>query len=146
MEQRKGEQALALIDYPWRTTTFDIVFLPAKPGYRALLIARSRRIEVYVRPADSVRELAYVIAHEIGHAVDLAFNGAARRAAYLEARGLAGDTEWFPCRRCEDLASGAGDFAEVFALWVLGPGQFSSRLAPAPGAGELEQLSAFFWP
>ncbi|PLS76021.1 MAG: hypothetical protein CYG61_03995 [Actinobacteria bacterium] len=146
LEQRRGEAALADIHFPWVSTGYEIVFLPGNPDYEALTISASRRIEVYVSSSDTHRELVFTLAHEIGHAVDLTFGTALRRSEYRRIRGLEEGTDWFPCWRCSDFAAPAGDFAETFAYWLLGPGSFRSRLAPPPSKPQLDQLAPLFQP
>lgn len=146
IEQRRGEAALADIHYPWKSTGYEIAFLPGSPHYDGLTISATRRIEVYVGSDDTHRELVVTLAHEIGHAVDLAFGDAYRRTEYRQIRGLDEWSEWFSCRRCSDFASPAGDFAETFAYWLLGPGSFRSELAPPPSSAQLEELAPLFQP
>lgn len=145
-EQRRGAAALALIRYPWEETGYEIAFLPARRGYRGLTDVVTRRIELYVRPTDSLQQLAFTLAHEIGHAVDVRFSSTMRHRTWLELRGLDPDTPWWPCSRCSDYSSPAGDFAEVFASWLLGPVDYRSALAPPPSDAELELLAPLFVP
>ncbi|MBW3578847.1 MAG: hypothetical protein KY462_14125 [Actinobacteria bacterium] len=142
----RAEQVLQRITYPWRSTGFTIEFGPARTGLRALFHRVDRRIEVFVRRGDPVAQTAFDLAHEIGHAVDVTAGSPARRAAWLERRGAPESTPWYGCSGCDDLSTGAGDFAEVFALWQLGDVDFRSRVAPPPSPGELDDLSVWFWP
>ena len=52
--------------------------------------------------------------------------------------------EWFGCDECSDYATPAGDFAEVFEYWLLGPGDFRSQMGPPPSSEQLELLSHLF--
>jgi len=56
---------------------------------------------------------------------------AGQRAAYLRARGVPG-AAWAPDAGASDYRSGAGDFAEVFALCQAASSVYRSRLAPRP--------------
>jgi hypothetical protein len=103
-----------------------------------------RRIEIYARPGDDALQLAFDIAHELGHAIDLSLNDSQSRKRWLEARGIKAGTPWFGCNRCSDYSTPAGDFAETFAFLVLGPGHFGSRMAPPPKPAQKEQLMSFF--
>jgi hypothetical protein len=143
-QRRKGEAALARVNFPWRDLGFRIEFLPARAGYRAGMFPHENVIEVYVRPNLTVSETAYDIAHELGHAFDWRYNDATERAAFAAARGYAGRPTWFACSGCTDFETPAGDFAETFAYTVVGPVMFRSRLAPAPDAVELATLRPFF--
>jgi hypothetical protein len=138
-------QALARIAYPWQRLGYRIVFMGPQPGIWGRTSPRSlATIEVYVRPDESVDMLAHVLAHEIGHAVDLVYNNDQRRSVWLQVRGIS-PRPWFTCSMCQDFSTPAGDFAETFSFWQLH--DFSrSQLAPAPSPAELNQLSALFAP
>ena len=78
-----------------------------------------RRIEIYVRSTQTAYDVATVVAHELGHAVDVSLFDADDRETWLIARGL-GDHDWWPePGAASDFASGAGDWAESFAHWLL---------------------------
>jgi hypothetical protein len=140
----RNDEALALISFPWQQLHYNIVFKDPKPGIRAMIFPNDRRIEVYARPNDGSRLLAYDIAHELGHAMDLTFNTAESRKQWKEARGISPDTSWFGCSGCSDFKTPAGDFAETFAFLLLGPGNFSGRIASAPTTEQIPTLKAFF--
>ena len=140
---RKKQQALALIHYPWEKLGYEIVFLGPKPGYRAMTISDRRRIEVYARPGDDTDLLAFDLAHELGHAFDLERNNTPRRNRWREMRGIGQSVPWFGCNRCPDYQTPAGDFAETFALLLLGPVNYHSRIALAPTPEEIPDLAAF---
>jgi len=138
-----GDQALGLVSFDWRSLGYNITFHTARPGLRGLTYTQERRIEIYVRPSDTASGLAHVIAHEIGHAVDIERNSAADRAQWLATRGAAADHPWWP-GQLDDFSSGAGDFAECFASWTVGSPSYS-RLAggcDTAAIGLVAQLSA----
>jgi hypothetical protein len=62
----------------------------------------------------------------------------------MELRGIDPSTPWFGCDRCTDFKTPAGDFAETFALLLLGPGHFSGRIAPPPTVDQVNALKPFF--
>ncbi len=132
------------MDFPWQQLKYEIVFLGPKRGYRAMTISSKQRIEIYVRTGDDSQMLAYDIAHELGHAIDLTLNTKESRKKWMEARGIKPSTPWFGCDRCSDYNTPAGDFAETFAYLLLGPGYFYSRIAPAPTSEQVERLTGFF--
>lgn len=139
--------ALDLIPYPWRELGFDIVWLGPRDGWRALIRPAQGRIEVYARPGEPVESLAVDIAHEIGHAVDVVHGTGAGRARWRELRGIPPGLPWFGCSGCPDLATPAGDYAEVFAYDLLRQApQFRSRLGSLPGDTELERLRPLLRP
>ena len=86
----RGAEALALIAFPWRRTLpgWSIAFLPARAGLRGLTRVDERRIEIYVRDGDSAASLARVVAHELGHAVDVELNSPSDRERWRAVRGV----------------------------------------------------------
>jgi hypothetical protein len=143
--QAQVAAAMARITYPWRQLGYRIVFRGPQPGIEGRTSPRSMAtIEIYVRPDESVDNLAHVIAHEIGHAVDLVYGNDQRRSAWLQLRGIT-PRPWFTCSMCDDFSAPAGDFAETFAYWQLGD-HSRSRLAPPPSPPQLAQLTPLFGP
>lgn len=144
--ERQGQAALAHISYPWRDLGFTVSFASARSGLRAVTYTRERRIVVFVRRGEPVAQTAFDLAHELGHAFDLTHGTWPRRQRWLELRGVDPSTPWFGCSGCDDLSTGSGDLAEVFALWQVGPVDFASRLARAPSPAELARLVELFDP
>jgi hypothetical protein len=142
----RNAAALALIPFSWQQLHYEIAFMPPQRGVRAMIFQRERRIEIYARPEDDARLIAYDIAHELGHAIDMTFNTAETRRRWMETRGIDPATPWFGCNRCTDFSTPAGDFAETFALFLLGRGHFSGRIAPPPTDEQLRALKPFFGP
>lgn len=128
----RPDEAMALISYPWRRRLagWEIAFEPARDGLRGLTLSGERRIEIYVRDGDSAWFLARVLAHEIGHAVDLTLLDTQRRRRWEQARGFAETATWWPASGVSDFASGAGDFAECFATWQVGSASRSEIAGP----------------
>ena len=140
----REQAALALIHFPWQQLKFQIVFMPPRPNLRAMTFPAERRIEVYERPHDDVQLVAYDIAHELGHAIDVTYNTEQTRSEWLKLRGIDRSTPWFGCSGCSDFATPAGDFAETFALILFGPKDFRGRIARAPDAKQMPALVSFF--
>ncbi len=138
-----GTEALALIAYDWPTRLpgWRIEFVTGDSPVAGYTWSREQRIEVFVRPGADGADLARILAHELGHAVDVTHNRPEDRTEWLRLRGLASDTPWWPDSGAADFRTGAGDFAEVFAAWQIGPGDFRSELAPIPSAAVLEQIA-----
>lgn len=136
---RRGRAALAALGFPTERLGYAIVFRPYVGRELGRADGFTKTITLFVKPGLSDRSLRITLAHEIGHVVDFLTSTDASRAAYLRARGLA-PRRWFPCTGCSDYASPAGDFAEVFALWLAGPGDFRSRLAGPPPRAQLAEL------
>jgi hypothetical protein len=101
------------------------------PGLRGQTDNAAHTITLFVSPNDAPNLVAHDLAHEIGHAFDAERLTAAQRAAYLRSRGAAG-APWFPGSQASDYRSGAGDFAEVFALCHAASPVFRSSLATRP--------------
>ncbi len=123
----RGEAALELISYPWRShlAGWVIAFEPELSGMRGLTFSGDQRIEVYVRDDEGPWEIARVVAHELGHAVDLTYGSVTTREHWREIRDLPTDTPWWPDSRHADFATGAGDFAECFATAQVGSATLS---------------------
>lgn len=142
--EQRGAAALALIDYPWQRTGYSVAFGGPNEGLMGLTEGGRKLITIYVRPGQSARSIAWVLAHEIGHAVDFTMTTDAERAAYRRIRGL-DDRPWYPtCRGCSDYTSPAGDWAETFAAWLLGDGPFASQVGSRPTAAQLNALTPLF--
>lgn len=142
---QRGRAALRALAYEPATLGYRLRFVPYRGGSLGTTNRPERLITVYVRPGQAELELRTTIAHEIGHAFDFTYGTPARRDAYRRLRGLPAGA-WFPCNRCSDFASPAGDFAEVFAVWLAGPGDFRSRLAGPPTPAQLGELAPLFRP
>lgn len=142
--QERGEAALASLDYDWRRLGYRVQFRPYDGTSLGSANRVTRTITVYVKPQQSELSLRTSLAHELGHALDFEHGDADRRATYRRVRGLSPSSAWWPCNRCNDYSSPAGDFAEVFAAWLVGPGDFRGRLKGPPSAGELQELTPLF--
>ena len=91
----------------------------------------TRTITLYVDDREAAHRVAHDLAHELGHAYDDRGMDGAARARWLRMRGAPG-APWSPGGARSDYATGAGDFAEVFARCHAASSEFRSRLAPAP--------------
>ena len=125
-------EALALIEYDWedRLPGWRIAFTTGRDDVRGLTYSAQRRIEVYVRDDDTTWDIARVVAHELGHAVDLTHGSDSAREAWRAQRSLDEDTPWWPGSGTADFATGAGDFAECFASWQVGSNSLSQVGGP----------------
>ncbi len=134
----RGQDALELIDYDWQTRLpgWSIVFAPGREQVLGLTYVDAKTIEIYVRDNQTADLLAHVIAHEMGHAVDVTLNDSDERQRWQEARRI-GSAPWWPGEGTTDFSTGAGDFAESFAAWQVGSGNFRSKLAGVPSAEQL---------
>ena len=117
-----GAATLALLPYDVEANIPDwtIVFLGPQSGIRGLAMPAEKRIELYVREGDTAESLVRVLAHEVGHAVDISLNSGDERDAWRAARGLDPEVPWWPNGVSFDFDTGAGDFAEAFATVMVG--------------------------
>ena len=100
-------------------------------GVRGRTDIAAKTITLFVSPHDAPHRVAHDLGHELGHAFDAQRLTGAQRTAYLRGRGVPG-APWFPGRQASDYRSGAGDFAEVFALCHAASPEYRSRLAGRP--------------
>lgn len=137
--------ALAQIRYDWVTALpgWELRLLDGRTGYRGLTFPYERVVEVYLRAGDTPGVLAHVVAHELGHALDVELLDDGDRARWADARGVRPGTPWWVSSGVNDFASGSGDFAESFAWWQTSGAHWHSRLGPPPSPlqlGLLEEL------
>jgi len=140
-----GVQALRLIQYPWAKLGYQIAFHGPRDGFFGLTDCRLHRIDIYVAPGQSVAQVAYVTAFEIGHAIDCSLVTNGHEAEWTILRNFNVRGSWFPSCSCSEDNFGSGDFSEVFARWQVGPiYPWRSTLAPAPTAAQLADLVPLF--
>jgi hypothetical protein len=138
-----SEPALDLIRYPWRSELqgWTIIFLEPRGTASGYTWSAERRIEVFVKETDDSDRVARVLAHEIGHAIDVTLNSAEDRRDWLSERGLGQNTDWWPGSARPDFETGAGDFAEVFAASQVGEDDFKSQLNPIIDEGDYDLMA-----
>lgn len=136
-----GVEALALVSFDWqsRFPGWQVKFRGERSGIRALTYPHDRLVEIFVRDSDTPQTLHRVFAHELGHVVDVVLNNDADRQRWAEQRNLPEGTPWWPSAEAPDFHTGAGDFAEAFA--VMESGVVSrSTVGSQPTAQDLELL------
>ena len=118
-----------LITVPWRTIApgWKVEFLDSRHNLCAETFPHERRISIYVNVNQTLEEIAFVLAHEIGHVVDHILpihdeQGYSRRRAWQKMRHITDLTTWWGRPDEPDFGVGSGDFAECFAVWVIGTG------------------------
>ena len=141
-EEELGRWALDQISFPWQGALpgWRISFHGERPGLFGLTLVDDKRIEIYVRKEQDPELLVHIVAHEIGHAVDVTMNDGPDRRRWQEARGI-GSEPWWPGEAASDFATGAGDFAEGFAFWQAGPEHFRSKIGPSPTEEQIALLA-----
>ena len=133
-----------MIRYPWAQLGYQVVFHGPRAGFLGLTDCTGRHIDIYVTAGQTVAQVEFATAYEIGHAVDCTYTSPAREAEWPALRGFHLFGPWFPDCSCSEDAFASGDFAEVFARWQAGSVYpWRSTLAPAPTPAELAALVGF---
>ncbi len=135
-----GAAAEALLPFDWQATLpgWTINYKPADQTFRGLTFPYEKSIDMYIRADDTPESVAGILAHEIGHALDVTFLDGDERATWLDARS-ASDTQWWPDAYATDFQTGAGDFAESFAFWATGD-KSSSHVGGEPTDAQVAVL------
>ncbi len=113
---QRGAAAENLIAYPWQTLLSDwtVEYLPSAPGLAGNTNVPSKTISIYLSDGQAAEQIAGILAHEVGHALDITYLDDAARQQWLDARG-ASDVSWWPTDGLNDFSVGSGDFAEAVA-------------------------------
>ena len=120
--QETGRKAEALISYDWKSKLpgWKVNYSGDKANYRGMTLKSSKTIEIYINDGDSPAEVAGILAHEIGHALDVTYLDDSTRLEWLDAREM--PAVWWAGEGLDDFSVGAGDFAEAVAsIWVGSP-------------------------
>ncbi len=135
--------ALAQLPYDWESLLpqWRLEFIEGNDRVAGYTWSQEQRIEVFVRSDATSNDVARILAHELGHAVDLTHNTAEERQAWLDQRGADDATPWWPSSGAADFETGAGDFAECFTVWLIGDDDYRSVVGPAPSAADLELIA-----
>lgn len=129
--RRLAREAQALVSVRPADLGYRLRLAGPREGVRAQADLDDRTVTLFLDGNDAAHRVAHDLAHELGHAYDDLRLSTAQRRAWLRARG-ARDVRWYPGGDASDYASGAGDFAEVFARCHAASPEFRSRVAPPP--------------
>ncbi|MEA3056918.1 MAG: hypothetical protein QOD30_2350 [Actinomycetota bacterium] len=130
----KGQAALDLISYPWQKLGYSVTYTGENPGLLGKANCSTHQITIYVRSSQTVRQVAFVTAFELGHAVDCGLMNDQKRNEWAQIRGFAPGWTWFPNCLCTEDNYGSGDISMVFANWLVPNGgyRWRSNLAGPP--------------
>ncbi len=114
------QEAEALISYDWQTHLpgWTVEYDESRSGYRGMTNRSMKKITIYVRDDDSRESIADVLAHELGHALDLEHLNDNDRIQWLNSRNL--PHVWWVSDGHTDFSVGQGDFAEAVAAIMVG--------------------------
>ena len=137
-----GAAAEALLPFEWQTALpgWSIIYSDANEDFRGLTYPYDSTIELYVRDGDTAESLAGILAHEIGHAIDVTHFDDEMRRTWSETRNIE-SAQWWPDAYASDFETGAGDFAEAFAVWAVNDPS-SSRVAHQPTSSQIRVLQS----
>ncbi len=137
-----GAQAEELLPFDWQAALpgWQINYRGHNTQYRGLTYPYDRTIEIFVRESDTPERLATILAHELGHAIDVEYLTAEQRDSWLDVRNIE-NAPWWADAYASDFQSGAGDFAEAFAVWAVND-QSSSEIAGQPTPAQIQHLVA----
>ena len=125
-------RAQALVDVTAADLGWRVALAPRRdPAVRAKADTGTLTITLFLARDDATHRTAHDLAHELGHAYDAERMTSAARHTFLRRRGVP-SVGWSAGRERPDYESGAGDFAEVYALCHAASPEFRSRLAPRP--------------
>lgn len=143
----RGTAAVDALGFDWGTVLpgWTIEFHTGRDDLFGLTHTQENRIEIFVRDDQTDAFLRHVIAHELGHAVDVTLNSTEDRERWQAQRGIA-DIDWWPGSGATDFATGAGDFAEAFAVMLTGPDGYRSELGETPTTTQLDLIAELATP
>lgn len=136
-----GLAAEALLPFDWQQAlpNWQINYRGHNTQFRGLTYPYDKTIEIFVRESDTPERLVSILAHELGHAIDVEYLSANDRDEWLAVRGIQ-NAPWWSDAYSSDFQSGAGDFAEAFAVWAIND-ESSSEIAGQPTSAQLQHLS-----
>jgi len=141
--QQLGAEAEALLPFDWQVLLpgWEINYLDQDDRFRGLTYPYEKSIDMFVRDSDTAQSLAGILAHELGHAIDVEHFDDGDRNQWRDSRGI-GDAPWWPDAYARDFQTGAGDFAESFAYWAVDDPS-SSEIGGAPNAEQLRLIESY---
>ncbi len=137
-----GAEAEALLPFDWEPILpgWTIRYRGPDSEFRGLTYPYDKSIELFVRSDDTASSLAGILAHELGHAIDVTHLSDGERSEWSDTRSIEGH-QWWPDAYASDFETGAGDFAEAFAYWAV-QDPSSSQIAHEPTTSQLAALES----
>jgi len=136
-------QVRARFDWTRWLPGWRVELLGERRGYKGSTFPEERLVQVYVRPSMTADQIAHVLAHELGHAIDVTYFDDTVRSAIQLARGRRADAPWWVESGATDFASGSGDWAEMFSWWASGGrGRWLSTVGRPPSVSEMVWIEA----
>ena len=140
-----GTAALASLPIDWQSLLpgWSVSFEGFNESLLGATAWAERHITIYVRPEQSVDQVRHVLAHELGHALDITHLDDSARSAWSTHRGFDHDSAYWPETSDNDYATPAGDLAETVAAWVNGADHWAGTRA-IPTDADIEVLAGLF--
>lgn len=149
----RPERIRGLVDYPFeqRAPGWQIRWAePRARGVLGLTDHRTSQIIVFLHDDQSDEQLAFTLAHEMAHALDVLHLTHDERDDYRTLRGIPASLDWlwdWDGGASGDFAMPAGDFAESFAVATVDrTSGWQSRLGPPPTPAQQHGLLALLEP
>lgn len=116
----RAEAIEALVGWDFRAALpgWTVEYAGPHVEWRGVTNSQERIVTLFDRPTASPEESAAILAHELGHAVDLEFLDDDLRTEWLAMRSET--APWWAGDGQSDFAVGAGDFAEAVAGVLMG--------------------------
>jgi len=108
-----GIESQAQLDTIIGAPGWQFVGRPEKSGIRGLTYPIEGQVHIFVREDDTEVLLAGVLAHELGHVIDVASFNTEVRDEYQVAAEQNPNTDYWPNAESPDFDTKAGDFAEA---------------------------------
>lgn len=104
---------------------YRLVLAGPRPGLLAVTDTGEQTVTIYERSGEPRALERKVLAYETGHVLDFSCLTNRQRRSWSRLRHISG--LWYAPDLHPEQGTGAGDFADVFSAWAVGPAYFQSR-------------------